>query len=295
MIVPLPGRETERFQSIGSSFERQVELSCGQTRYVDFGRGFPLILVHGLMSYSFCWRKNIPVLGQYYRVLALDLLGCGHSGVLTRGTYGIEAWSRQLEEFLDALGLNSVYILATSAGGAVAVDFMSRCGHLVEKLALVSPVNPFSRRAVLLAKAYAWTGLPTFLMNFLLDRAPHLLPWLLRHRYYFDPARITPETIPGYLEGLRKEVTVPMLRQSICTWKPALMADQLTKVKATALLIWGEADKLIPPACIPDLANALRVAGVIRIPEAGHLCYEERPEIFNEKVLSFFQDVDGSL
>src|ERR1035437_9273780 len=173
------------------SCERQVELRSGKTCFVEAGEGFPLVLVHGLMAYSFNWRKNIPALAQHFRVLALDLAGCGHSGVLRQGTYGVEAWSRQLEEFLDALGLSTVHLLATSAGGAVALDFASRCGDRVGKLALVSPVNPFSRRVVKLSKAYARTGLPAFLLNPLVARAPQLLPWVLRHRLYSDPARIT--------------------------------------------------------------------------------------------------------
>src|ERR1019366_4864660 len=138
-----------------------VELPTGKTCFVEAGQGFPLVLIHGLMSYSFNWRKNIPALAQHFRVLALDLVGCGHSGVLRKGTYGVETWSRQVEEFLDALGLSTVHLLASSAGAAVALDFASRCGDRVGKLALVSPVNPFSRRVVYLSKIYARTELPT--------------------------------------------------------------------------------------------------------------------------------------
>jgi 4,5:9,10-diseco-3-hydroxy-5,9,17-trioxoandrosta-1(10),2-diene-4-oate hydrolase len=268
-------------------FERQIELPSGKTCFAEAGEGFPLVLLHGLMANSFSWRKNIPALARHFRVLALDSAGSGHSGVLSHGVYGVEAWSRQVEEFLDLLGLSAVHLLAASAGGAVALDFAARCGDRVARLALVSPVNPFSRRIVRLAKVYAWTGLPDFLLSPLVARAPRLLPWIFRHRFYSNPARITPETIPGYLEGLRVQVTVPMLRQAICGWSPARMKSDLSRVKAPALLLWGEEDKVVPPACIPALASALPSATVVTIPGAGHLCYEELPEVFNEHVLSF--------
>ena len=275
------------------SFERQVELPSAKTSFVEAGEGYPLVLIHGLMAYSFGWRKNIAALARHFRVLALDLAGCGHSGVLRQGTYGVEAWSRQVEEFLDALGLGTVHLLAASAGGAVALDFASRYGDRVGKLALVAPVNPFSRRVVFQSIVYSGIGLPALLLNPLVTRAPRLLPWVFRHRLYFDPARITPETIPGYLEGLRVEVTVPMLRQAICGWSPASMASRLSLVRAPVLLLWGEEDKVVPPSCIPDLVRALPNASVVTIPGAGHLCCEELPEVFSEHVLSFFRKPPG--
>ena len=252
------------------------------------------MLVHGLLSWSFCWRKNIPALAETYRVLALDLGGCGRSGALRQASYGIDAWSRQLEEFLDALELNKVHILASSTGGAVALDIASRCGSRVEKLALVSPVNPLSRRVIFLQQAYVATGMPLPVLRWLLGKAPVLVPWLFRRRFYSDPARITPETIPGYLEGLQPDVAVAMLREAIFGWDPYQMTRQLRQVAAPALLLWGEKDKLVPPSCIPDLAAALPNSCVVTIPEAGHLCFEELPEIFNREVLMFLREVRGT-
>lgn len=268
--------------------EREIQLPFCKTAFVEAGQGFPVVLVHGLMAYSFAWRKNIPALAEHFRVLALDLAGCGRSGSISQGKYGVEAWSRQLEEVLDALELGTVHLLANSAGGAVAIDLATRCPTRVRKIALVSPVNPFSQRVMLQRKIYGCTGLPNFFMNPLVAKAPRILPWLFRHRLYSDPSRITPETIPGYLEGLRVELTVPMLREAICGWKPERMAEQLSHVAAPVLLLWGEDDKIIPPSCIGALLKAFPNASVVRIPHAGHIFQEELPETFNQHVLSFF-------
>ena len=277
------------------SFASVVNLPSAKTSFVEAGRGFPLVLVHGLLAHSFSWRKNIPDLAEHFRVFALDLAGCGHSGTLRQGTYSVEAWSRQLEEFLDHLGLRSVYLLGTSAGGAVALDFAARCTGRVEKLALVAPVNPFSSRVVFLAGLYATTGLPIALMNRLVKEAPKLLPWLFRHRFYCNPARITPETVPGYLEGFQEEITALVLSQAICCWMPAATRSTLSKVRVPTLLLWGDHDKVIPPSCVPQLAGALPGASIVMISHAGHLCYEELPEVFNQHVLSFFRKSPGLL
>jgi len=267
----------------------QIDLPSGKTSFVEAGQGFPLVLVHGLLGYSFSWRKNIPALAREFRVLAPDLAGCGHSVFLRDGAHCVERWSKQLEEFLDALGVGQAHLVATSAGAAVAVDFAARRPERVAKMVLDAPVNPFSRRVVFLKRAYAASGMPVPLMNALVRWTPHLLPWIFRHRFYHDPSRITAETIPGYLEGLRVETSVPMLRQSIRDWNPARMASQLSEVKAPVLLLWGEKDKLVPISCLSRLALALPNSTVEIIPRAGHLVYEELPEVFNELVIRFLR------
>ena len=276
-------------QPLWPSCERQLELASARTCYVEAGRGFPMILVHGLLGYSFSWRKNIAALAKQHRVLALDLAGCGHSGPLKTGEYGVDTWSRQLEEFLNAMEISKAHLVATSAGGAVALDFAARCGERVERMALAAPVTPFSRRAVFLARLYTATGMPGPVMRALFESFPRLLPWLFRHRYYSDPARITPETVPGYLEGLRAEIGIPMLRQAISGWEPARLAPQLGSVKAPVLLLWGESDKIIPPSCISGLSKSLPNATVMMIPGAGHFCYEEMPGAFNDALLRFLR------
>ncbi len=48
-------------------------------RYLRAGSGPPLILLHGLLAYSFSWRFTLPALAPYATVYALDQLGAGFS------------------------------------------------------------------------------------------------------------------------------------------------------------------------------------------------------------------------
>jgi len=43
--------------------------------YCRTGNGEPVLLVHGITTYSFIWRKIIPLLAPHYDVTAVDLLG----------------------------------------------------------------------------------------------------------------------------------------------------------------------------------------------------------------------------
>jgi len=268
--------------------ERRVSLPSCETFFLEAGRGRPLVLLHGLMAYSFSWRKNIPALEDHFHVFALDFAGCGLSGPLLEGEYGVERWSRQLEEFLDFSGLDKVFLVASSAGGAVALDFASRCPGRVEAMILVAPVTPYSRRVMFLARLYSASGMPPPVLRALLRIAPKLVPWLLRQRYYADPGRGTAEVIAGYIGGLRNESIVRMLRESIRGWNPRLQKEQMSSIKTPLLLLWGEDDKLVPASCIPRLETVLPGAELATVPRAGHLLQEELPEGFHQHVLRFF-------
>ncbi|MBI3896377.1 MAG: alpha/beta hydrolase [Acidobacteria bacterium] len=272
------------------SRECRIELATAETYYIKEGEGIPVVLVHGLLGYSFCWRKNIPELARHFKVFALDLAGCGQSGEVKTGDCGVSSWSHQLQQFLDAMKLEKVHLVGTSAGGAVAVDFTSQYPERVERMILVAPVNPFSRRVVWLSRIYRWSGPPMPLLRRLVRRMPQLLPWFFRNRYYADPSRITPETIPGYQEGLREEISAQMLRQSIRSWDSSQMESQLARVNLPTLLVWGDQDKLVPPDCLPRLLSALPTAQAFVIPGAGHFCYEELPEVFNQEVIRFLRN-----
>ena len=59
--------------------EHWLELAGGRMRYLKAGSGPALILIHGLMGYSFSWRFTIPALAPYATVYAIDNLGAGLS------------------------------------------------------------------------------------------------------------------------------------------------------------------------------------------------------------------------
>jgi len=56
-----------------------MELDGARMRYLRAGSGPALILLHGLLGYSFSWRFTIPALARYATVYAPDMLGAGFS------------------------------------------------------------------------------------------------------------------------------------------------------------------------------------------------------------------------
>jgi pimeloyl-ACP methyl ester carboxylesterase len=63
------------------------------------------------------------------------------------------------------------------------------------------------------------------------------------------------------------------------------------KLALPVLLVVGSSDDLIPPEAVHEVAKIIPGARVVEIPDAGHSPYFERPEAWNETVLSFLSGV----
>src|ERR1700685_3591025 len=162
-------------------------------RYLRAGAGPPLLLVHGLMGYSFSWRFTIPVLAQRSTVYAIDMLGTGFSDRPPDLDCSFKASGERLLLFMDKTGLASCDLMGTSHGGAVAMTAAALAPDRIRRLILVDPVNPWSAHG---------KQLTVFLSNPLISRlfialAPRLpvLHKFYHHRMFGDRRRIPPDSL----------------------------------------------------------------------------------------------------
>src|SRR5271169_602950 len=126
-------------------------------RYLRAGSGPPLILLHGLLGYSFSWRYTLPALAPYATVYAPDLLGAGFSDRPRGLDHSMRGTALRVLRFVDKLGLSSFDLLGTSRGGAVAMAAAAEsvgaggAKPKLRRLVLVCPVNPYSSHGTWLA------------------------------------------------------------------------------------------------------------------------------------------------
>jgi pimeloyl-ACP methyl ester carboxylesterase len=113
-------------------------------RYLHAGSGPPLLLIHGLLGYSYSWRYNWAALGQQATVYAVDLLGTGFSERPPQLDCNVAAIARRMVAFLDAVGVDAADVLGTSHGGGVAMMLAATMPQRVRRLILAAPVNPWS-------------------------------------------------------------------------------------------------------------------------------------------------------
>src|SRR4030088_3552375 len=93
-----------------------MELEGVRTRYLRAGSGPALILLHGLLGYSFSWRFIIPELARHFTVYAPDMLGAGFSDRPAGIDHCMGATARRLLRFIGALGVSSFDLLGTPHG-----------------------------------------------------------------------------------------------------------------------------------------------------------------------------------
>jgi pimeloyl-ACP methyl ester carboxylesterase len=126
-----------------------MDVDGGRMRYLRAGAGPALILVHGLLGYSFSWRYVMPALAAHATVYAPDMLGAGFSDRAFDVDFSMRAVARRLVQFVEKLGIPEATfdLLGTSHGGGVAMMAAVACMRgnsriKVRKLVLVAPVNP---------------------------------------------------------------------------------------------------------------------------------------------------------
>lgn len=135
-----------------------ILLDAGIVHYEVFGRGKPILLLHGWLGSWRYWMPTMESLADTYRTYALDFWGFGDTDK-PGNRYSIDDYVRQLNDFLDGLGIARISLVGHSLGGVVALRAALDYPQRVDKLVLVdTPIhgaglaaavklarNPFSR------------------------------------------------------------------------------------------------------------------------------------------------------
>lgn len=266
-------------------------------RYLKSGAGTPVVLLHGLLGGSFCWRFTIPALAKRHCVYAIDLPGLGASDAQGSVDLSMAAQAARVMQFMDHLDLRHADVLACSYGGAVALHLALqekalKAGRL-RSLMLAAPVNPWSRVG---RKRLAVLRTPAggMLLRLALPHSAPLHAWGLR-RLYADPARIPAGTLEGYTPQILRPGRAAHLLSAIRRWKPdvEMLRTRLEEIELPVLLVWGAADRAVDPASCVELEKRLQGCRTVLLPGAGHVPFEEVPEEFNRVVTDFLGTLHG--
>jgi pimeloyl-ACP methyl ester carboxylesterase len=270
-----------------------MDLDGARLRYLRAGSGPPLILLHGLLGYSFSWRYTIPALAPYATGYAPDMLGAGFSDRPAGLDHSMRGTALRVLRFIERLGVSSCDLLGTSHGGAVAMMAAAECraGNFnlrVRRLVLVAPVNPYSRHGRRLAP-FVGSDFGSSLFRFGAERMSFLFPYF-HSRLYANRAKIQPGTLAGYVAPLTKQGLFEHALSIVRTWTEDL--DELEKALPSlaefpTLLMWGSRDPAVYASSAAPLAKYFPNSKLIVFPGIGHLPYEECPDEFNRALIEF--------
>jgi pimeloyl-ACP methyl ester carboxylesterase len=272
--------------------ERWLELADGRMRYLKAGSGPALILIHGLMGYSFSWRFTLPALVRHATVYAIDNLGAGLSPANEGMDCTVRATAERVLQFADALGITDFDMLGTSHGGGVAIMVAAICKERndprLRRLVLVAPVNPWSQHGKRLAP-FLGTPFGSILFRNTIERW-RSIDYLWLRRLFGDGSKIPPDSLDGYRMPVLKNHVFRHASRIVMNWTADLaeLETALPKIRDyPTLLIWGTKDRAVHFQSAEPLRRNFRDARLVAFGGVGHLPYEEAAEDFNRALIDF--------
>jgi len=299
--VQMNRAETKEGQRIGAGVVNGIEpgaeecwmdMDGARMRYLRTGSGPALIMLHGLLGYSYSWRYAMPALAPYRTVYAPDMLGAGFSDRPKGIDHSMRGTALRLLRFAGNLGLESFDLLGTSRGGPVAMAAAAECvdgGKLrVRRLVLVCPVNPYSAHGRWLAQL-AGSRAGAAVVRAVLERVPALYPYW-HGRMFGDRSKIPPGSLEGYKAPMARPGLFEHALSIVRTWTADLreLEALLPKLEQIpTLLMWGSKDPAVYASSMEPLARHFANVQTVVFPGVGHLPYEECPEEFNRALVEF--------
>ncbi len=278
---------------------RWVTLSQGQMHYVDEPAAghspsrSVLLLIHGNPTWSFHWRELISAWQDRYRVVAPDHLGCGLSQKVRGKHFCLADRIEHLREFIAALDLKDVTLVAQDWGGAIglgaALDDRDRFQRLI--LMNTGAFRPWFIPWRLRLARHSWLGRVAIQGGNLFCRAAlrmttaQRLPLPVREGY-LAPYRSWGDR-QAVFDFVRDIPTSP--RHPTYSTLDRIESRLSELARLPVLLIWGMQDWCFTPECLEKFLEIFPRAEAHRLPDAGHWVVEDAPDRVARLVDSFLE------
>lgn len=230
-----------------------------QMYYAEFGKGRPVILLHGGLSNSSYWGNLVPALTSHgFRVIVADSRGHGRS---TRSAqpYSYDLMASDVLALLDYLKIQKADLVGWSDGGIIGLDIAI---HHPERL---NRVYAYGANSDL-------SGLkPDF------DKNPTFAAFIERAGTEYRKLSKTPDQYDSFLQQISQ----------MWATQPDFTAEQLGGIKVRVAIADGEYDEGIKREHTEYLARTIPGAELHILPNVSHFGMLQNPKEFNDSVLGF--------
>ncbi|GAA1341242.1 alpha/beta fold hydrolase [Saccharothrix algeriensis] len=263
-----------------------------ETRYLEAGRGSPVVLLHGEGGVAEQWHDVLQGLAAgHHRAVAVDLPGYGYTKPIPDSSPA--ALAAFVHAFTRTLRLERHALVGHSLGGGVAVTAALQRPDRLSALVLVSPsgmgraINP-----AMVVQSVTPLGDLTVRLIPVLPFGPKALvggtaligarrPWRMSALWWSSQVQAvaTPGSLTTSLNSMRASVG-PLGQRN-------LALGRLPELSMPTLVAWGLGDLMVPFWQGIAARRRLRRGRLRLFPGAGHLLPVEAPEALLGAVLPF--------
>lgn len=261
--------------------------------YEDTGQGTPIVFAHEFAGDHRSWEPQVRHFSRRYRCITYCARGYPPSDVpADPGHYSQARACEDLRCVLDSLGLERAHILGLSMGGFASLHFamahgartlsavVAGCGWGAE----LSTYSEFQAQSRANAAALLSQGMPTFAAGYAAGAT--------RVQYqHADPRGFAEflEQFAGHsaLGSANTQIGVQARRPSLYH-----LTEEMARIQRPVLVIAGDEDEAtLEPGLL--MKRTIPGAGLVVLPNSGHMLNLENPALFNHLVEDFFRQVEA--
>lgn len=243
--------------------DQYVKVSDVKLRYKVWGKGEPILLLHGAMEYWREWRTQIPVFAKQYKVIAVDTRGHGES-TFTDRELSYELMADDMLDMMAQLGLDSINVVGFGDGGIIGMIMAAKQPAKFRKLvAIGANLDPDTTSVYpeVLTKVKAWDY----------DK----MAFYLQVKFKENP---NVKLLPAMARRMQK----------LLLTQPRLTARDLANVACPTLIMAGDRD-FVKLSHSSYIAEHLPNGYLSIIPGTSHYCMKEKPSTVNTTILDFLK------
>ena len=231
---------------------RRTTVDLSEVSFLQTGKGKDLVFLHGYLSSKEAFTAQVAYFSRFFRVTAMDFLGFGKSGVLTKA-FSVDDYAEWTKEVLTLLGVKKACVIAHSFGCRVAVKIASKDGEFFDKLLLTGPAGVILHRG-------------------------------LSYRFKVASYRLVKKFAPKFAErrfGSEEYRSLsPIMRESYKKIVNEDLRECAKKIENKVLLVSGKGDTVTPKAEAEAYLACLKRGRLCDI-NGGHFAFAEYPMQFN--------------
>jgi len=258
------------------------------------GEGEPVLLLHGVPSSSFLYRKMLPELAEKgLRAISFDFPGVGLSDKPKDIAYDWHALAKWVGRVVDTLGLPPVHLVLHDVAGPIGAEWAIENPLKVRSITIMNTLldvgdftPPFPMRTfrVPVLRHAAFSTMSTKIM----------LP-LFRHSGVKNPEAIDEDVVDSYIyllknNGGHHSFLAIMDGFDLTEEHRDYLRDGLLAIDKPMQLVWGEQEIAIPKAQLHYIKQVFPLQAEHMV-DARHFLQEEHPAVIAAHIAVFARGI----